>query len=415
MNKTTERGGADAPPMVIVVMNRWDDDFAVYRDYIDHAHHTVIYITTPTGRQSVPEDLARAVFELAPSYTQEDLLTCCRNIISDFGRIDRIIALSEYDLPKAAYLREELGVPGVGPDEVQMFTDKVAMKRNIARAGLRAPLYIECDDVNAVAAFATRQAYPLILKPRVGAASRGVHTALSRTALLQLLSSINLSDYECEEYIPGTVLHVDGIVCGGSIGLIVASRYINNCLAFNSGVPLGSVFIDDATLNARIAQFTTQALSALALSDGAFHLELIHSESDQLVFLELNARVGGAEITFLMRDLFDIDLVGAWVRLQVNGQLDLPLASAGTVGGWLLIPEPDEIPCEVVRCDPLGEAVPYLYKEILPAIGHVFHGDGGYETIAGRFRFKGPSSAAVEQSIYDVLAAFRIELCRVTH
>lgn len=399
-------------PLVIVVINRWDDDFALYRDYIDHAFHQVFYIVTAAGRRAVPEDLAAAVWELpSSSYSQEQLLACCEEVIRKAGRIDRIVALSEYDLPKAAFLRSTLRVAGVTAEQAMLFTDKVAMKRAVSAAGLRAPRYQACKAIPDIPTFAAQQSYPLILKPVVGAASRGVHAVLSRTALEQLLRSIDISDYEVEEYVAGTVLHVDGIACGNEIGFLVASRYINNCLAYNSGVPLGSVFIDDDALIVRIRAFTQQVLTTLGLGEGAYHLELILSESDELVFLELNARVGGAEITFVMRELFGIDLVGAWVQLQLGGDCRIPAADTrANVGGWLLVPEPDQIPCEVIQCTPLNGVVRHLYKEILPETGHRFHGDGGYENISGRFRFRGPSSAAVERAIYEVLALFKLEV-----
>lgn len=404
-----------AKPLVIVVINRWDDDFALYGDYMDHDFHQVVYLTTVAGRVRVPVERARAVFELEPDYTSDQLLVLSREVLSRFGRIDRIIAMSEVDLPKAAFLRDELGVPGPGQAQTRVLVDKVEMKRAVQGAGLRAPRYLECKDIEAVSAFAAELGCPVILKPKVGAASHGVHAVLSRTALGHLLRSIDLNDYECEEFIAGTILHVDGIVCDGAFGLCVASRYINSCLVFNSGVPLGSVFVDDEAMQARIRRFTAQALQALNLRDGAFHLELIHSESDELVFLEINARVGGGEITFLMRDLFEIDLVGAWVRQQVDGRLHLPRKDVrGTCGGFLMVPEPDQIPSELLQRTAQIGHVPHLYKEILPEVGHVFRGDGGYENIAGRYRFSGPDSAAVERSIYAVLAGFDMQLRRAT-
>jgi hypothetical protein len=415
MNPTSLPLGAAEKPLVILVINRWDDDFALYGDYIDHDFHQVVYLTTAVGRIRVPVERARSVFELEPDYTKEQLLALSREVVSRFGRIDRIIAMSEYDLPKAAFLRDELGVPGPGQVPTRLLVDKVAMKQAVQAAGLRAPRYVECKDIEVVMDFAAECGCPLILKPKVGAASHGVHAVLSRTALAHLLHSIDLNDYECEEFIPGTIMHADGIVCEGELGLCVASRYINNCLAFNSGVPLGSVFVDDEAMQARILRFTARALETLNLRDGAFHLELIHSESDELVFLEINARVGGAEITFLMRDLFEIDLVGAWVRQQVDGRPHLSRSDLrGTCGGWLLIPEPDQIPSELEQCSAQIGKVPHLYKEILPAVGHVFRGDGGYENIAGRYRFSGPNSAAVERSIYAVLAGFDMRLRRAT-
>ena len=414
MSMQIKPGTTTTNPLVIVVINKWDDDFALYRNYINHTQHIVIYVTTSAGRKAIPEDLAAAVYEVPSPYQNEDLLVCCREIEVVFSRIDRIIAMSESDLPKAAYLREELGVSGLGIKQVVLFTDKVAMKREITKVGLRVPHFVECKSISDVIDFAENNVFPLILKPKVGAGSRGVFAALSKTELKQLLRSIDISDYECEEYIPGTVLHVDGMVCGGSIKFIVCSKYINNCLAYKSGIPLGSVFIDDPLINSRIEAFTKRVLETLNLDEGPFHLELIQSEQDELVFLELGARVGGGEIAFLMRDLFDFDLVGAWVALQVTGECHLPDCSA-TLGGFLLLPEPSDIPCEVISCKSLVDKIPQLYWEMLPNEGYIFCGDGGYENVTGRFRFKGNTSVEIEESIYNVISAFNIKLRNIPH
>src|SRR5438270_12886763 len=42
--------------------------------------------------------------------------------------IDRIIALDDFDLEKASYLREHLRIPGLGESATRFFRDKLAMR-----------------------------------------------------------------------------------------------------------------------------------------------------------------------------------------------------------------------------------------------------------------------------------------------
>jgi len=394
---------------IILVLNRWDDDFAKYHEYIDHTKHKVVYLTTPSGRKAIREDLAASIYELVSLTDKSRLLECSKEVILCFGGIDKIIALSEYDLESAAFLRDELRLKGTNSEQVKLYKDKVVMKRRLQEKGLRIPSFIECNNPADVISFSERVNYPLILKPKVGAASKGVYRVLCNSEMFPLLKSIGTNIYECEEYVRGTVLHIDGLVKNQETIFLKASKYINTCLAFNYGVPLGSVIIDDVVLNKRIKDFTSEILEGLELSDSAFHLELIHSESDEIVFLELNARVGGGEIPFLIRDLFSMDLVATWVRIQMEDDSLKHLSDSHDIGGWLMIPEPQQVPCKVINCPSLIGRVPCLYREIIPKNGDIFDGQGGFEYISGRFYFKGQSSKEVEEAIFLVLSLFEIE------
>lgn len=399
---------------IIVILNRWSDDFALYHEYIDHTTNQVIYFTTLSGRKALKEFLASCIYELESFSNIDILLKLCREVILNFGRIDRIIALSEYDLESAAILRDSLGIEGVNTKQVKLYKDKVTMKLKVQQAGLQVPNFIDCLNPENPINFSKQYGFPLILKPRVGAAGRGIYSVLSSSELYPLLKSIDINHYECEEYIAGVTLHVDGLVINKEIIFFKASKYINNCLAFNWGVPLGSVMIDEPSLNKRIFDFTSRTLDTLELNSGAFHLELIHNENDDLVFLELNARVGGAEITFLVKDLFSIDIVGAWVGIQMQKQVPNFVCENHVVGGWLVIPEPQEVPCSVISCSSLIGKVPGLYKEIIPSIGEIFWGDGEDVHVSGRFRFRGQNSKEVEESIFQTLSLFSIETSPVS-
>lgn len=55
------------------------------------------------------------------------------------NRIDRIVPLDDFDLEKAAMLREHLRLPGLGETATRFFRDKLAMRMRAAEHGIRVP------------------------------------------------------------------------------------------------------------------------------------------------------------------------------------------------------------------------------------------------------------------------------------
>jgi hypothetical protein len=334
------------------------------------------------------------------------VVAAARELERRLGRFDHVIALSEFDLETGARIRAELGVQGASPRDIRRVRDKVAMKRHVAAAGIRVPRFVPAASAETVRGFAAEVGLPVVLKPRDSAASQGVVVAESRDELEAALASVDLARYECEEYIAGDVFQLDGIVAADRLLAMRPARCINTDLAFARGERVGSVLNDDAELESRLRAFTARVLAALRLHTGAFHLEVFRVPADglpggyDLVFLEIGARVGGAQISYMWRDLYGVDLNDAWIRLQLGETVTLPALDASSpVGGFLLVPEPPGGPWQVAATRSLAGSIPELYLELLPPVGTILDGRGGYDDIAGRFRFRGDSSAQVEAAI----------------
>lgn len=391
----------------ILIINRWDDDFSRYDEYIDHHKHRVAYVTNPAGSQIVRQDLARGI-EVVPDITdRQAVVAAAQKLARELGPFTKVLALSEFDLDTGAAVREALRTPGVSPQQVRRFKDKVVMKQAMAAAGLRAPQYLPLAEAPDAAALVAGLGLPLILKPRVGASSRGVVKVETEAQLAAALADLHPQDYECEQYIEGPIYHVDGLVRDGELLFHTVSRYINTCLSFNHGIPLGSVLVEDSALRTTIVRFTGAVLRALELTSGAFHLEVILGPGNELYFLEIGARVGGGEIPFLGQTLFGLDMMRAWVDIELGQETEyLRAVDGGRLGGFLMIPEPRSVPACLVSVSSLAGKVDGLLKETLPPVGHVFDGKGGYEHISGRFLFAGTSSRAVEAAIQSAIAQF---------
>ena len=79
--------------------------------------------------------------------------------------IDRIVALDDYDVEKAASLREHLRIPGMGDTTARYFRDKLAMRTQAAAAGLGIPDFVHVLNHQMLREFMERLLPPYILKP----------------------------------------------------------------------------------------------------------------------------------------------------------------------------------------------------------------------------------------------------------
>lgn len=383
---------------------------ADYGTHIDHGKHEVSYVTVPKQVPRIPAE-ARFVRTVDDINDQELVIEAATEAHDACGPFDRLLALSEFDLLVAARIRERFDIPGLGTESVMLFRDKTRMKARVAAAGLRIPRFQEVSTIAEIAAFRARLGTDVVVKPRTGAASIGTFVVSSGDDLSELLGQVDLTGYEVEEFLDGPVWHLDGMMLDESMAFGRASRYMDTCYGFAQGRSLGSA-VQTGPEARELLAFAEACLCALGLSDGPFHFELIQTPTGP-AFLEVGARIGGGEIPWVLRDVYRVDLIGDTIRLELGERpVTVPKEGDGDAdrehGGFLLIPEAHGK--RLVSRSSMVGAVPTLYAEALPAPGHVFDGKGGYNRILGRFRYRGPSAAAVEEAIVATQAQYEYVL-----
>jgi hypothetical protein len=392
----------------IVVVHRWRDRYALYDGYIDHVAHTVSYVTTSLGAESVPAQAAAVV--VVPATDEPGAVRgAVDELGAQLGRPDYVVALNEGDLDTAAVVREQFGCPGLRPVELDRFRDKLTMVSAVAAAGIPVPAFADAPDVEAVSAFAAAHGWPIVVKPRRGTASRDVVVLGSPADLARL----DLADepHLVQVYVSDSIFHIDGLWTGTELGPWRASRYVNTCKDFNDGMYLASIEIDDPALLPHLERFTAAAAGALSSEPWIFHMEaFVGAAADdvpRLTFLEAGARVGGGEIPFVWREVHGVDLMSVAVDIQLGKELDVGAPRNGETAGFLLVPVPVERPCRVVEAS-LDVAGKGPYAQAVPQPGTTIPALGGYEHIGARFRFRGRSSHDVEAAIRRTIAGFRL-------
>ena len=294
----------------IVVLHRWRDRYALYHDYADHDQCAVTYVTTETGIDGVPAGAA----ELAVTAMIDDAAQVGEHIeqrARRFGAPAAVVALKEDDLLTAAVLGQRWDCPGRTPQQLLPFRDKLAMAQLVAAAGLAVPATAAAPDPAAVRAHGGAHGWPVVVKPRVGSSSEGVRI-IAGPDQAGALSFDPETPMLVQAHDDGVIHHIDGVFDGTRLGPWRVSRYVDTCLAFRDGNPLGSAEQDDPQLRAAVEVFTAAVLRALTDTPTVFHLEVfIDPDTMRCTFLEIGARVGGAEIPFTWREVHGYDLMHA--------------------------------------------------------------------------------------------------------
>lgn len=402
---------ADRPHLV--VLHRWRARYAHYERYVDHTAHAVTYVTTEVGATAVPDGAAEVV--LVPA--TDDLARVRKEVdglAARHGAPSAVVALKEDDLLVAAHLAQEWGCAARRPDELLPFRDKYLMTDTVARAGLPAPATARVTGPEDVRAFAAAHGLPVVVKPATGSSSEGVLLVADEKVLAGVPFHAG-QDLIVQTHVPHPVFHVDGIFDGKRALCLKVSRYLNTCLGFREGTALGSVEEDRTHVTEAVRLFAERSLRALTGAPTPFHLE-VFVDADApggpaVTFLEVGARVGGAEIPYVWREVHGYDLMEAAFRIALGQPpqgWEPPLGPQESAG-WLLVPAPAARPCLITDVTPMIGRSPGPYAEELLRPGEVLPGaDAYYEHVGGRFRFRGPDTATVAAAVEATARDFRV-------
>lgn len=391
----------------VVVVHRWREPYARYTEYLDHAAHAVTYVTTEVGRAGVP-DAAADVRVVERTDDLREVGPAVDDLAARWGRPVGLVALKEDDLVLGATLRVAWDLPGPRPGDVEQFRDKGEMCRRVAAAGVDVPALADARTVADVLAHGEAHGWPVVLKPRAGSSSAGVVRVTGPDDVLGLRLD---DDLLVQQHVDDPIYHVDGVFDGARVRLLRASRYLNDCLAFRGGSVLGSVEEDRRHVVDAVHAAAEAALAALTDRPTVFHLELfVDPATGRCRFLEVGARVGGAEVPLVWREVHGVDLMAVAVDLQLGRPCAVPVDPRhAEVAGWLLVPAPAERPCRITGSRSMLGTSPGPYAERVLAEGDVLpDADAYYEHVGGRFRFRGASSRDVEAAVRATADAFEV-------
>ena len=309
--------------------------------FLEECHRqgaTVLLLTSDTLVNAAwPRDAIHEVKSIARTATDADI----RRAVGDLfrrHRIDRIVALDDFDVEMGAMLREFFQIPGFGRTVGSRFRDKLTMRRQAKRVGLRVPEFSAVFNDQEVREWAARVPAPWVLKPRSSAAATGIRKIQAPADLGPALDAAGDERQACliEQFVSGDVAHVDSIVRHGKVVFAVASKYGRPPMqiAHDGGVFVTRRLAPSNPETSVLLEANDRLLRGFELPNGVSHTEFILSDGG-VTFLETSARVGGAYIVDVIEAASGVNLWREWARLELAGEgaaYELPAIADNAAG-----------------------------------------------------------------------------------
>lgn len=237
-------------------------------------------------------------------------------------KIEWIVPLDDFDLEKAALLREHLRLPGFGETATRHFRDKLAMRMRAAESGIQVPPFTSTFHYQDISDFLERVPPPWVLKPRLMAGAMGIRKCHSKEEVWENVHQLGDEQayFVLEQFIPGDIFHVDSIWFKGEAVFAISSAYGTPPLevANQGGIFTTETLEAGSAVDASLRDVNKAVLSAFGLRNGVSHTEFIRAKADgSIYFLETSARVGGANIADLIESACGLNLWTEWAKVEV--------------------------------------------------------------------------------------------------
>jgi hypothetical protein len=340
--------------MSTLILNGFPLARSPYHEWVGDARQTLVLVGADGAMIAEPAQRAAferhyAAVEPVANYALSGMVEYHAARLHERYGFERIVALSERDLIRAARLRERFGIPGQTVASAEAFRDKLLMKRLAEAGGIPVTAYAPVEYATDLHAFAERHGYPIVVKPRHGAGSVGVSVVRDREELRALvargLSPRIMDDASTmvETFVEGAMYHVDGLVVEGELVLHWPSLFLGDQReTWERDEPLMGATVDPGDpLREPLQALLRRVLAVLPTpASTTFHCEIFRTADDRLLLSEIASRVGGVRVNDAIRLAFDgFNLIESTVKAECGVALarrppELPLQAAG----WVMIP-----------------------------------------------------------------------------
>jgi hypothetical protein len=268
---------------------------------------------------------------------------------------DGIVAYADGQIAKAATLSELLGLDYFDRAVAARLLDKVTQREALRDGGLPVPRCVVVpprpspQDIEELAAAVT---FPVVLKPRHGAASRDTNLAEDVAELRALVSQLSglgpCTDMVIEEFMADPAQHpspwfgdyvsVESVVARGRVSHLAVTGRLPGAKPFReTGLIIPSDF--DESLQASVLDVASEALVALGIRTGCFHTEIKVTDAGLRV-IEVNGRIGGFVAPVLALASPGVDLFEISQRAALGEPLIYPELVPTPHVGYVTVGQP---------------------------------------------------------------------------
>jgi len=309
--------------LTILCISSYEKGFDFMREAKDQGCRVILLTSKSLESADWPRESLDEIFYIPDKnkdWNMQDVIYGV-SFLSRNEQIDRIVALDDFDVERAAHLREHLRVGGMGDTTARHFRDKLAMRMVAKEKGIHVPEFLHILNHNQINKFADTVPFPYMIKPRLLAGSYGLKKVHNKEEMWDRINHLGdeQSFFLMERFVPGSIYHVDTIINDKEVVFGLASKYGTPPFEVaHDGRVFTSFTLDSKSDEAQeVLELNKKVLKALGLLRGVSHSEFIRDENGKLFFLETSARVGGANLSNLVEAATGINLWREWAKIEI--------------------------------------------------------------------------------------------------
>ena len=314
-------------PVNIICLATYFKGADFIRECKAHGCHVILI----TKEKMLSEDWPRESLDdliAVPNDAGPALLIDLLAFLARTRKIDRIVALEEFDVVTAALMREHLCLPGLSSSGAKVFRDKLSMAVHAGRAGINVPEFVPLVNAEEVDEYMKRVPGPWVIKPRSDVSAIGIRKVAEPQEVWRAIDEMNerenlrerASYYVLARFVAGEVFHVDSVVNEGKVVFAGTNQYGRPPMqvAHQGGAYISRTLPRRSADEKELLNINKKLVRTLGLERGATHAEFIKSDADgKFYFLEIAARVGGAYIADVLEAASGVNLWREWARLEI--------------------------------------------------------------------------------------------------
>ena len=193
----------DARPLTILCITTYEKGQEFMRECKRQGCRVILLTAEKLKNADWPRESLADVFYLPEEIAIGDIVKAVTHLARN-EKLDRIVALDEFDMETAATLREHLRIPGMGLTTMRYFRDKLAMRIRALDRHLRVPDFVPVVNHDDIRYYLEHVPGPWVLKPRQEASAIGskkIHSAEELWPVLDQLGD-KQSAHILERFVP---------------------------------------------------------------------------------------------------------------------------------------------------------------------------------------------------------------------
>jgi biotin carboxylase len=290
------------------------------------------------------------------------------------ARPNGIVAYADAQIATASALGASLGLEYHDQRVADRLLDKVVQRRAFAAGGLAVPRCVAVPSKPSPVEIESLIAdvdFPVILKPRHGAASRETHLAGDAQRLRELLIEVSSlgseTDMVVEEFMVGAspppssyfgdYVSVESVVSYGHISHLAVTGRLPSAKPFReTGLIIPSDYSSELVLE--VLGVATDAINALGIRSGCLHTEIKVTDKGLRV-IEVNGRIGGFVAAVMALACPGVDFFQISQRVALGERVVVAELLATDHVGYVIVGQPPLGACRVASVSGIDRLATY--------------------------------------------------------